>query len=175
MRKISIIIIILIIVLSLLINDIPISLEFRANNENVSIILKSNENDLLNIDTTNIVDNNIKALAISNGFNQGGSNKFFTANQGQVNDEVSYYIEGRGVWFTSNGMLMELLKEKQKSAVVRFDFVNCNDVDPIGIDELPHRSNFFYGNDSRKWSTNVPNYKEIYYENIYDNIDLKYY
>ena len=66
-------------------------------------------------------------------------------------------------------------KEPPKSAIVQFNFQNCNSINPIGLDELPHRSNFFYGNDSSKWCTDVPNYAGIIYENIYDNIDLKYY
>ena len=59
--------------------------------------------------------------------------------------------------------------------MVTFNFVNCNNVLPFGEDELPHKSNFFYGKDSNKWFTNVPKYQSILYENIYDNIDLKYY
>jgi hypothetical protein len=40
---------------------------------------------------------------------------------------------------------------------------------------LGWNSNFFYGNDSENWCTDVPNYGEVWYENIYDGIDLRYY
>jgi len=63
----------------------------------------------------------------------------------------------------------------QKSVIVRIEFVKCNDVKPFGKGLLPHRSNYFYGNDPGNWRTNVPNYREIFYENIYDNIDLRFY
>jgi hypothetical protein len=36
-------------------------------------------------------------------------------------------------------------------------------------------SNFFYGNDPSKWRSYVSNYQEVYYENLYDGIDLRYY
>ena len=138
-------------------------------------------------------------------------NSFFTANYGQVgSDEVKYYIQGQGVWFTSNGVVMQIVGKGEsergteyidplfetdinlyhspftihpsmnqmkhlKRTVIQFNFLNSNSITPIGFDRLPHKSNFFYGNDSSQWCTNVPNYASIVYENIYDNIDLKYY
>ncbi len=46
---------------------------------------------------------------------------------------------------------------------------------PVGVERLSWNSNFFYGNDSEKWCVEVPNFREIYYENLYDGIDLRYY
>jgi len=40
---------------------------------------------------------------------------------------------------------------------------------------LPHYNNYFIGNDPDKWYTNVPNYQEVMYKNIYPRIDLRYY
>ena len=45
----------------------------------------------------------------------------------------------------------------------------------MGRERLGWNSNFFYGNDSSKWCTDVPNYGEVYYENLYDGIDLRYF
>jgi hypothetical protein len=125
---------------------------------------------------------------------------FFTENQGQVGDDsVRYYIQGKGVWFLDDGIVFEVqepIKENEvrqypydrfyqeyesktqplrKSVVLNLNFVECNEIEPIGVSKLQHRSNFFYGNDSSKWCTNVPNFQEIVYENIYNNIDLRYY
>ncbi len=125
---------------------------------------------------------------------------FFTENQGQMgNDFVRYYIQGKGVWFLDDGVVFEIQElfaqtevqrdpfdrigpefepEKptpRKSVVLKLNFEGCNEIKPKGVGLLPHRSNFFYGNDSSKWCTNVPNYQELIYENIYDNIDLRYY
>jgi hypothetical protein len=150
-----------------------------------------------------IADNDINSNEkINRVLNVGTFGKYFTANFGQVgNKDVKFYIQGKVIWFTSSGVVFELVEpsevksslyekfemplrnpedlekenELRRSGLVTFDFVNCNKINLIGIDELPHRSNFFYGNDSSKWRTDVPNYREIYFENIYDNIDLRYY
>jgi hypothetical protein len=125
---------------------------------------------------------------------------FFTQNQGQVgNNSVRYYIQGKGVWFLDDGIVFEIkeqLKENEarrnpfdrldpelepeipkprKSVVLKLNFEGCNKVEPKGVSKLSHRSNYFYGNDSSEWCTNVPNYQEVIYENIYDKIDLRYY
>ena len=44
-----------------------------------------------------------------------------------------------------------------------------------GVGELPGSSNYFVGNDSSKWRTNVPTYAKVKYEGIYPGIDLIYY
>lgn len=44
-----------------------------------------------------------------------------------------------------------------------------------GLDRLPGISNYFIGNDSAKWRTNVPHYARVRYREIYPGIDLVYY
>jgi hypothetical protein len=44
-----------------------------------------------------------------------------------------------------------------------------------GLDPLPSKSNYFIGNDPKKWRTNVPNYARVKYEGVYPGIDLLYY
>lgn len=44
-----------------------------------------------------------------------------------------------------------------------------------GLDELPGKSNYFIGNDPKKWRTNVSNYAKVKYENVYPGVDLIYY
>jgi len=44
-----------------------------------------------------------------------------------------------------------------------------------GLEELPGRSNYFIGNDPKKWRTNVPNYAKVRYKGIYPGVDLVYY
>ena len=54
--------------------------------------------------------------------------------------------------------------------------VNANPAAKVtGIDELPGKSNYFIGNDPKKWRTNVPTYAKVKYEGIYPGIDLVYY
>jgi len=44
-----------------------------------------------------------------------------------------------------------------------------------GAEELPGKSNYFIGNDPKKWRTNVPNYAKVKYQNVYPGVDLVYY
>src|SRR5262249_42691498 len=43
-----------------------------------------------------------------------------------------------------------------------------------GLEELPGKSNYFIGNDPKKWRRNVPNYAKVKYANVYPGIDLLY-
>jgi hypothetical protein len=149
----------------------------------------------------------------------------FTENQGQLgNDNIHFYLNGGGLWFTNSGVWFELSEDindeqrylglnlpagnsilndkirsekpihgtptypdfdgfdtqesepiEYKRAVLKQEFVGANDVQPFGSERLRWNSNYFYGKDSSKWHTNVPNYQEIVYENIYEKIDLRYY
>ncbi len=53
-------------------------------------------------------------------------------------------------------------------------FEGANLVQPIGRDRLAFKSNFFVGNDSDRWRTDVPNFRAVLYPNLYDGIDLSY-
>src|SRR5947207_133514 len=43
------------------------------------------------------------------------------------------------------------------------------------LNELPGKSNYFIGNDPKKWRTDVPTYAKVKYEGVYPGIDLIYY
>jgi len=45
----------------------------------------------------------------------------------------------------------------------------------VGLDELPGHSNYFIGNDPKKWRTSVPSYAQVKYEGVYPGVDLVYY
>src|SRR5262249_16053063 len=66
--------------------------------------------------------------------------------------------------------------EPQTPAVLRMKLVGANLHAKIsGLEELPGRSNYFIGNDPKKWRTNVPNYAKVNYANVYPGVDLVYY
>jgi uncharacterized repeat protein (TIGR01451 family) len=44
-----------------------------------------------------------------------------------------------------------------------------------GMEELPGKSNYFIGNDPKKWRTNIPTYAKVRMENVYPGVDLVYY
>jgi hypothetical protein len=43
------------------------------------------------------------------------------------------------------------------------------------LDELPNKSSYFIGSDSRKWHTAIPTYRQIKYTEVYPGIDLVFY
>ncbi len=45
----------------------------------------------------------------------------------------------------------------------------------IGVNPLPGKSNYFIGNDPRKWHTDIINYSRVEYRNVYPGISLAYY
>ncbi len=60
--------------------------------------------------------------------------------------------------------------------VVRMKLEGANPKAKVsGMSELPGKSNYFIGNDPKKWRTNVSNYAEVKYEGVYPGIDLVYY
>jgi hypothetical protein len=186
MKKIVIIIITLFLLLSVVNFGTSMPVQYNESTSDLDNII-----DRLDIDKT-------KEQQILKNINR--LDGFFTENRGQVgNDSVRYYIQGKGVWFLDNSIVFEKkesintnevqrdqlfrfhpeyeseIPQPRKSVVLKLNFDDCNNVEPKGIGLLPHRSNFFLGNDSSKWCTNVPNFQGIIYKNIYNKIDLRYY
>jgi hypothetical protein len=66
--------------------------------------------------------------------------------------------------------------EKTSSTVLRMQLVGANAATRIsGLQELPGKSNYFIGNDPKKWRTNVPNYGRVQIHDVYQGVDLMYY
>jgi hypothetical protein len=54
--------------------------------------------------------------------------------------------------------------ESGAPAVLRMELVGANGrANVTGLEELPGKSNYFIGNDPKKWRTNVPNYAKVKY------------
>src|SRR5437764_3759849 len=59
---------------------------------------------------------------------------------------------------------------------LRMKLVGANQaVKVTALDELPGKSNYFIGNDPKKWRTGVLTYGKVKYEGVYPGIDLVYY
>jgi hypothetical protein len=119
----------------------------------------------------------------------------FEANQGQTDSRVKFLSRGNGyTLFLTGDEAVFLVRGKasdvaspgsrqmpativpRASAVLRMKLVKSNPaVKVTGADELPGKSNYFIGDDPKKWCTNVPEYARIRYEGIYSGIDLVYY
>jgi uncharacterized repeat protein (TIGR01451 family) len=64
----------------------------------------------------------------------------------------------------------------RKTAVLRMQLLGANPHPRmVSLDELPGKSNYFIGNNSKAWHTNVPNYARVRYEAVYPGVDLVYY
>ena len=60
--------------------------------------------------------------------------------------------------------------------VVRMKLLGANPNPEIeGLDRLPGISNYFIGNDPKKWRTNIPSYARLQYHDVYPGIDIVYY
>ena len=125
---------------------------------------------------------------------------FFTENRGQWNSEFSFIanVPFGHVGLSQGAIYYDMIQassakenkqdkqdildisnsiqhQKQMGNVMKLELLHSNPVKAIGYDPLPHKSNFFLGNDSSKWATDVPNYRKIIYEDIWKGIDLVYY
>ena len=100
---------------------------------------------------------------------------WFTENDGQIENSDVEYVYGASdlsIAFVESGYLVKLTNKGNLTCVVKVTFEGANRVMPEGKGELPHKSNFFRGNDSSKWNRGVRNYESVAYQNLYDGIDL---
>jgi len=124
---------------------------------------------------------------------------YFIENQGQICDEVSYYIKGidKTLFFTSTGITFALIengseskasslfefsnekqdaidREKNSRWIVKLNFIDANpDVKPIGKEIQGTVFSYFKGNEGN-WKTGIPSYSRIIYPELWDGIDLVY-
>jgi len=131
----------------------------------------------------------------------GALHGFFTENAGQVgNSEVLYYARGAGVsvGFAAGAVLMNIQEHPSpdvreprtdpmstrplpaiytkplRGHLVRIAFEGSNGVPPQGVGELQHRENFFLGGDPARWRTDVRNFAEVVYQEVWGGIDIVY-
>ena len=45
----------------------------------------------------------------------------------------------------------------------------------VGVDELPGKTNYFIGNDPKRWRNNVPTYAKVAFRDVYPGVTLIYY
>ena len=120
----------------------------------------------------------------------------FEANHGQTDARVKFLSRSSGytLFLTGDAAVFSLRGSKADgeilpaspqsepkvvptaSAVLRMKLVKANPAAKVnGADELLGKSNYFIGNDPKKWRSNVTNYAKVRYEGIYSGIDLVYY
>jgi hypothetical protein len=66
--------------------------------------------------------------------------------------------------------------ERVRQDVLRLRLVGANPAAKIeGSDKLPGKSNYFVGNDSAKWHSDISTYANVKYESVYSGINAVYY
>jgi hypothetical protein len=126
----------------------------------------------------------------------------FTENHGQWDDKVLYRANAGSatMWYASGGVVYQFIRtidrpeidsddplksmphriaqrpDSVEQMVVKATFVGAN-ANPIvvGKERMDYKCNYFIGHDPDEWHTDVPNYRVVIYEEVYDGIDLKYY
>ncbi len=102
----------------------------------------------------------------------------FEANQGQVVSPVAFLArtQGYNAYFTQDSIILGLTEQQATGAVTEPLEMQFAGSDPsarlVAIDPQQARTNYFIGNDPSQWFTDVPNYGEVHYANLYTGIDL---
>ena len=123
----------------------------------------------------------------------------FEANQGQSAPEVRFLAHGQSyqLFLTNQEAVLSLrqpataatksalpvavrLHHKPnaaaKTSVLRMHFDGANPaVEVAGTKRLPGKTNYFIGNDPKKWHTDVPSYEAVRYQGIYPGVDVLFY
>ena len=111
----------------------------------------------------------------------------FEVNQGQTADEVDFLSQGSGytLFLTPSETVLSLQKaapaagdgaEAPDSVVLRSRFVGANpQPQVVGLDPLAGTSNYFVGSDPSQWHTDIANYGQVEYQNLYPGVDLVFY
>jgi len=126
----------------------------------------------------------------------------FTENRGQWDEDILFRVSANGatLWFTNDGAFYQFTRGIQgidigpnesiisanpfdnispdsiESLCIKASFVGAN-TNPrvVGSGVLDYKCNYFIGNDSKEWRTDITSYTSITYRDIYPGIDLKYY
>jgi len=107
----------------------------------------------------------------------------FEPNQGQAAPGVRFLAHGvgYGLFLDSAGAVLAVPTASAPHSGPRAASIRMKLVDPdphaslTGTGQLSGHTNYFLGNDPRKWHSNVPQFAGVRYEKIYPGIDLVFY
>lgn len=101
----------------------------------------------------------------------------FEKNEGQTNDLVKYFSHKRdySLYFTPDEVILAL-PNKSSSTVLKIQFIGASP-NPVvqGMEEQESKSNYFIGNDSNQWLTNISHFAKVCYKDLYPGIDVVFY
>lgn len=106
---------------------------------------------------------------------------YFEPNLGQFHPEVRFLSRGASyrAWITDSDLILQFFGPHTKGGVeqdvTRIHFGKLKPARVEGLNKLPGISNYFFGQDPRKWVTNVPNYERVKLHEVYAGIDIVFY
>jgi len=112
------------------------------------------------------------------------STQHFTKNNGQWNSGLEYVGKSDTgyVGFDREGVYFNIIKEVEDDQngdpcftghVIKLSFDDPNYLRPVGEAQIGAEYNYLIGQESN-WVTHVPNYNEVTYYDVWDEIDVKY-
>ena len=101
----------------------------------------------------------------------------FIPNAGQYDPAVEYILQHQGttIFFTRDGLVLTHTPENASTDVIRQSFAGASsDTHLSASGQREGVVNYYVGNDSSKWLSDIPVYSEVIYEDLYPGIDLVY-
>jgi YD repeat-containing protein len=108
----------------------------------------------------------------------------FEQNQGQYGtnpdgQHIQFVAHGQGysMGLTSTGAFLSVSSAGSRAgpSILQMTLVGANpNAQPVGLDQLATRTNYFSGRDPAHWRTGVPNFARVEYDNVYPGINLIY-
>jgi uncharacterized repeat protein (TIGR01451 family) len=97
----------------------------------------------------------------------------FIENKGQVSDDAKFMVKmsHETVYFEPSEVQF-VLNSKNNTSIVRMSFEGARASQLLGENRLSGIANFFIGNNSSKWVTDIPTYSSVKYESLYPGVDL---
>ena len=133
------------------------------------------------------------------GFSNELTANYFIENRGQIAEDDHIFCSASGdVRFLPDGVLMRFrdldpiyddvesdpfsdpfderapTSYHERGVVLKYSFLGSKEVIPYGRERCSWNTNYFRGSDPDSWYSDVPNYKEIVYPNVWDGIDIVY-
>ena len=121
----------------------------------------------------------------------------FEVNRGQADARAKFltHSRGMGVFFTDQGAVLALTQPEprdhsapgarsthaaalpaQSALGLRYQFARANPHPKIEpLDPLPGRSNYFVGNEPKRWHTDIAQFRRVRYRDIYPGVNVVYY
>jgi hypothetical protein len=136
----------------------------------------SNKNGKKQTDTTKLNEEDKESLKNSINLQRNG----FEENRGQFDKSVRFvsYRPDQSIFLTANEAVFRIAdkKSKKKAFALRMEFSGASKNSTFsGLDTTAGKTNYFRGNDTGKWQSEVSTFAKVKYDEIYKGVNLLWY